>query len=78
MDESKETYVKNHLDLDDINENKQAEEEQEKEKDPEAALESGTTAEPDDIGGGGFVSPSAPADTSSGGGDAEGSGDSPV
>jgi len=70
VDEAKETYVKNHLDLDDINENKHAEEEEEKlqQDDPEApTVDSGDTAATDGSGNGEaeLVSPSAPDDTNS-------------
>ena len=83
VDESKETYVKNHLDLDDINENKQAEEaeeEQEKQQDPEAPpVDSGATGDGGsggdaESGAGGWDKPSAPdGDTNS-----QKSNDSPV
>ena len=68
VDEAKETYVKNHLDLDDINENKHAEEEEEKQQqnDPEApTVDSGDTAATDGNGEAELVSPSAPDDTNS-------------
>ena len=67
VDEAKETYVKNHLDLDDINENKHAEEaEEEKEQDPEAPPADSGATDGNGNGEAELVSPSAPdGDTSS-------------
>jgi hypothetical protein len=84
VDEAKETYVKNHLDLDSINENKQQQqnheqsgsEESEKKSDAPASQEEDVEAASAGLGDGPELSPSAPEESNGGGSHKET--DSPV